>query len=311
MAPKEWTTHLPTALDSPSVDQQNLVNDPPDGDVSRVSQIHTVRDIANYCANQIGSSVEETGTLRKRVRDLESGTLHKTIAGEIAAMTEKTTPIGDDLLLMEDSEAANAKKKVKFSNITGGGLDTTAIHKATAGEIAALTDKILPVEADMLVIEDSENSSNKKRLSVGNLPIGSDRWKVYGQDIQYSISSLTFTTQFTFRVTRDSDKKPIAWRAICGLWSTNLYSGRAEARITVTGSGGSDSTTIYTDMGTLAEKIFAVTFLTYDSNCPVDEPLTVTVELRNDASGDTAYLKFFEFMAIIDTSGGGYGGGGG
>ncbi len=48
-------------------------------------------------------------------------------------------------------------------------LDTTAIHKATDGEIAAMDDKTPPVDADMLVIEDSEASDAKKKLTLANL----------------------------------------------------------------------------------------------------------------------------------------------
>lgn len=43
--------------------------------------------------------------------------ISKTIAAEINAMTEKTTLVDNDLFLIEDSAASNAKKKAKFSNI--------------------------------------------------------------------------------------------------------------------------------------------------------------------------------------------------
>ena len=37
--------------------------------------------------------------------------------GEINALTEKTAPVSADIVLIEDSEASNAKKKVKLSNL--------------------------------------------------------------------------------------------------------------------------------------------------------------------------------------------------
>lgn len=49
--------------------------------------------------------------------------VHAHKSGEINALTEKTTPHDDDLLLIEDSEASNVKKKVKLSNL-GGGAET-------------------------------------------------------------------------------------------------------------------------------------------------------------------------------------------
>lgn len=38
-------------------------------------------------------------------------------AGEIAALTEKSTPVSADLLLIEDSAASNAKKKIQIGNL--------------------------------------------------------------------------------------------------------------------------------------------------------------------------------------------------
>lgn len=46
----------------------------------------------------------------------------------------------------------------------------SALHKATAAEISALTEKTTPVGADLLVIEDSAASYAKKKLQITNLP---------------------------------------------------------------------------------------------------------------------------------------------
>ncbi len=50
--------------------------------------------------------------------------------------------------------------------------DTDAIHDNVAGEIHAIDEKATPVGADELVIEDSEDSWKKKRVSLSNLPGG-------------------------------------------------------------------------------------------------------------------------------------------
>lgn len=55
---------------------------------------------------------------------------------------------------------------------SGGGSDTTAIHDDTAGEIVAITEKVLPVGADVIIIEDSADSNNKKKVQIFNLPHG-------------------------------------------------------------------------------------------------------------------------------------------
>jgi hypothetical protein len=48
--------------------------------------------------------------------------IHDNVAGEIVAVTEKTTPIAADELLIEDSADANNKKSVKLSNLVSAGL---------------------------------------------------------------------------------------------------------------------------------------------------------------------------------------------
>ena len=52
------------------------------------------------------------------------------------------------------------------------GSDPDAIHDNVAGEIAAIALKASPVSGDLLVIEDSADSNNKKRVTVGSLPGG-------------------------------------------------------------------------------------------------------------------------------------------
>ena len=53
-----------------------------------------------------------------------------------------------------------------------------------ASEISAITEKASPVNADMLIIEDSADSNNKKMVQAGNLPGGTS----------FSIDNGTVTT---------------------------------------------------------------------------------------------------------------------
>jgi len=50
--------------------------------------------------------------------------------------------------------------------------DTSAIHGNVPGEISAISEKVSPISADIIMIEDSADSNNKKRIQVGNLPGG-------------------------------------------------------------------------------------------------------------------------------------------
>lgn len=47
----------------------------------------------------------------------DSTAIHDDVSAEISAVTEKTTLVGDDLILIEDSEATNAKKRAKVSSV--------------------------------------------------------------------------------------------------------------------------------------------------------------------------------------------------
>jgi len=94
----------------------------------------------------------------------------KRAAGDFATFTEKTTPASADLVLIEDSAAAGAKKKIQVGNLPGGGgTDANAIHKNVAAEISTITEKTAIHRHDLLVIEDSEASNAKKRVLVNKL----------------------------------------------------------------------------------------------------------------------------------------------
>lgn len=51
----------------------------------------------------------------------DADAIHDNAAGEIAAVTEKASPVSADLLLIEDSADSNAKKRVQIGNLPGGG----------------------------------------------------------------------------------------------------------------------------------------------------------------------------------------------
>ena len=58
------------------------------------------------------------------------------------------------------------------TNSAGGGKDSDAIHDNVASEINSISEKGTPVNADIVLIEDSADSYNKKKVQVGNLPGG-------------------------------------------------------------------------------------------------------------------------------------------
>ncbi len=131
------------------------------------------RDRANHTGTQTASTISDFDTEVSNNTDVASS-IKDNVAGEINAITEKATPVSADLILIEDSADSNNKKKIQIGNLPGGGgTDADAIHDNVAGEIAAITEKGTPVSADLLIIEDSADSNNKKRVQIGNLPGGS------------------------------------------------------------------------------------------------------------------------------------------
>jgi len=54
----------------------------------------------------------------------------------------------------------------------GTGTDANAVHVNVAAEISAITTKGTPVSGDYIIIEDSEDSNNKKKVAIGTLPTG-------------------------------------------------------------------------------------------------------------------------------------------
>ena len=142
-------------------------------------------------AHDLAGAKHNADTITNLNLKLSDGDVLSTKAGEIAALTAKGTPTTSDLLVIEDAAAANAKKKITISSLPAAApaahdlagaqhnadtitnlnlkLSDGDVLSTKAGEIAALTAKAAPVDADIVVIEDSADSNNKKKLTLLNL----------------------------------------------------------------------------------------------------------------------------------------------
>lgn len=65
---------------------------------------------------------------------VDATAIHDNVSAEISALTEKTTPVDTDLILIEDSAASFAKKKIQVSSIVGG---LVQLDEVTLGGSAA------------------------------------------------------------------------------------------------------------------------------------------------------------------------------
>lgn len=106
----------------------------------------------------------------------------------MAGLAAVTPPTGSGLVIADNSASnvaltlANGGAGVFNISLDGtvDGVDVsalatsegTAIHDATGGEIAAITEKATPASGDWLLIEDSAASNVKKKVQIGNLPTG-------------------------------------------------------------------------------------------------------------------------------------------
>jgi len=66
----------------------------------------------------------------------DTAAIHDNVVGEINAVTEKTTPVADDVIIIEDSNASYAKKRVKISNLPVG-VDSDELIKISSNDTTA------------------------------------------------------------------------------------------------------------------------------------------------------------------------------
>ena len=106
--------------------------------------------------------------------NVDPDAIHDNVADEIGVIAEKVAPIAADEIIIEDSADSNNKKKIQVGNLPPTtSNDSDALHDNIAGEIDAVAEKVAPIAADILVIEDSADSNNKKKVQEGNLPVAS------------------------------------------------------------------------------------------------------------------------------------------
>lgn len=75
---------------------------------------------SNVTQHQAALSITES-----QISDLthtDANAIHGNVAGEISVVTEKLSPVSGDFLLIEDSAATNAKKRVQIGNLPTGSL---------------------------------------------------------------------------------------------------------------------------------------------------------------------------------------------
>ena len=116
----------------------------------------TTVDASTFSTN-LGATDTDVQTALETIDELSisSGTdgdaIHDNVAGEINAITEKTTPVSGDMIVIEDSADNNNKKMVEIGNLPTGlatATTTIAVVDWTANEA---TKTVLGVTASNLI----------------------------------------------------------------------------------------------------------------------------------------------------------------
>jgi hypothetical protein len=237
--------------------------------------------------------------------------IHDNVDNEINLLAEKTVPIATDLLLLEDSGASNAKRKVQIGNLPssgggGPGSDTTAIHVDTAGEIFGIAEKLSPDGADVLVIEDSTAANGKRKVQIGNLPTGGGGEANLGANVGVGDGEIF----------RDKTGVTLNFREIIG--GTNITVSQQADTVTITGDvAAAPVDSVFTRTGAVVAEVGDYSaFYSQLGHTHTESEIT---DLKNYAlSGGAEHDSFADFVAdehiahstVTITAGAGLTGGG-
>ena len=227
MAFKEWVTHLPTGQDTIATDQPELINDSSpgsgNGDISRVSQLHAIRDKAQYLALTVGSDLEESGTLRERVTTLEGSGGTDSKVGITAADT--TTSFLNSKVLINNGIQSQI-------NNPGGNeiLQIQPTYGALINTICQGNDSRLSNARTPVAHASSHQNSGSDQLNVaglsGVLATKQDADKLQGRALA---------------ATAPSNGQAIVWNSTGVKWEPGTVAGGASTFVSLT-----DTPSVYT-----------------------------------------------------------------
>lgn len=131
--------NTPSAL---TVDEQTLVGRITAGEITDLSaaQVRTLLNVAD------GATAGD------------STAIHDNVSGEISLVTEKGTPVAADLLIIEDSEATNVKKRIQLSSLP---YPVTSVNTAT-GAVTLTQDNVGDGETYVRTTNDYTDTEQSK-----------------------------------------------------------------------------------------------------------------------------------------------------
>lgn len=165
----------------------------------------------------------------------DADAFHDNVGGEFDALDDKATPVDADILVAEDSgDSSLAKVKMTVANLLATQHDHTesdisdldhtdsdAIHDNVGGEINAITTKAVPINNDIILIEDSEDSSlAKKKITVGDIKSASGvTFPTTGNSVGDKFYRSDLGVEFVY----SDEVSTGVWKAIRGDEALSLY----------------------------------------------------------------------------------------
>ena len=113
------------------------------------------------------------------------------------------TPQKSSLCYDKTADSLKFFNGTAWSAVGGGGTDANAVHVNVASEISGITAKSSPVGSDIILIEDSADSNNKKKVTIDNLQAN---YLEKSTGSTYNIFNLLAVTQAEYNaLTPDAD----------------------------------------------------------------------------------------------------------
>ena len=134
------------------------------------TQVLTVDPIETSDINGFEAAVTANASVAANTAKISATAANVKAGVEGASITDAGTPAPTDQFLYRDAISGDLQS-ADFADFGAAATDGDAIHKSSASEISALTDKPTPVIGDFLVIEDSAAGNVKKSITLGNLPL--------------------------------------------------------------------------------------------------------------------------------------------
>ena len=138
--------------------------------------------------------------------------IHTATAGEIAAVTAKATPVSGDFLLIEDSEASNAKKRITIGDLPGG----SGGGVGSAGDLGRFAcDSALNVAAGQFYVGIEETPANKNAITIhptndAGVDLTNAISRISNATTLFRIAEATDDTQYWYYRSTGTSRAPLA-----------------------------------------------------------------------------------------------------